>query len=142
MVEIKANLSVQIPGGPQVNVVQNLQLESYQYFDINLEKTHPEGVVPLTDFKKYNLILIKATFTLKDSKSKLMYKIGDAGTSAELDAPLLLLGSWVGFMVKDGKLKMTFELKPVPTDPKDTVKIEIITGWQDVDTPPSPTPVA
>jgi hypothetical protein len=133
MVDIKANLSVQIPGGPQVNAAQSLQLEAYKYFDITLDKTQATEDITLTEVKNLSLILVKATFTLaKDSTSKLMYKIGEAtGTSfVELNAPLLLLGSWVGSLAVNDTLKISFKLDPKPgNDSKDNVKVEIITGW-------------
>jgi hypothetical protein len=134
MVDIKANLSVQIPGGPQINAAQSLKLEAYKYFDVSLDKDQATEIITLTEVKKLSLILVKATFTLaKDSTSKLMYKIGDGGTLVELDAPLLLLGSWVGALSED-TLKISFELKPAPAnDSKDTVKIEIITGWAEAE---------
>ncbi len=137
MVEIKANLSVQIPGGPQINAAQILKLESYQYFDLNLDKDHFQGVVTLNDLKKSSLILMKATLTLekKDSKTALICTIGDAGTPFALDAPFLLLGSCIASLAKDAG-KITFKLDPTPTN-GDTAKLEIITGWQDIDTPPA-----
>lgn len=51
----------------------------------------------------------------------------------ELDAPLLMLGTWVSSIVPDG-LKMAFKLEPKPDKnsvkfAKDVVKVEIIAGW-------------
>jgi hypothetical protein len=138
MVEIKANISVQIPGGPQLNALQSLKLESYQYFDLNLELDKDNtGVIKLPDLKKSSLILIKATLVLgKESTSKLMCTIGSTGSPFSLDAPLLLLGSSITALAKDAG-EITFKLNPV-LKPDETVKVEIIIGWQDIDTPPPP----
>jgi hypothetical protein len=161
MVEIKPNLSVQIPGGLQFNIAQSLTLEAYKYFDITLDKKNnqlTENIV-LSDVQKLNLILIKATFTIanpKDSTSKLVYKIAKFDDKdkeidviyTELDTPLLLLGSWVKSLAAN-KLKIDFKFGTPPThqDPKDpfkedfndpsnladSVKVEIITGWQEAE---------
>jgi hypothetical protein len=75
-------------------------------------------------------LAVKATSALaKDSASKLSYKI-DTGNYIELDAPLLILGTWVNSIVSGPDLKISFKLDPKPSnDSKDAVKVEIITGW-------------
>ncbi|HEY9620562.1 MAG TPA: hypothetical protein V6C78_09335 [Crinalium sp.] len=132
MTEIKLSLNAQIPGGPQITASQALELESYKYFDITLDKTQDKEEITLSKVGELNLLLIKATSTLaKDSLSKLSYKIGDAGTFVGLDAPLFLLGTWVSSLAQND-LKISFKLEPKPTsDSKDSVKVEILTGWQE-----------
>ena len=132
MVNIKLSISAQIPGGPQITTSPNLELESYQYFDITLDKTQEQEEITLTKVGELNLLLIKATGNLaKDSSSKLLYKIGDAKDFAGLDAPLLLLGTWVSSLIKSEQ-KISFKLAPKPTnDSNDAVKVEILTGWKE-----------
>ncbi|HEY9666603.1 MAG TPA: hypothetical protein V6C91_07345 [Coleofasciculaceae cyanobacterium] len=132
MVNSKLSLSAQIPGGPQITTSPNLELESYQYFDITLDKTQENEEITLSKVGELNLLLIKATSTLaKDSTSKLSYKIGDAPDFVELTAPLFLLGTWIGSLIKSEQ-KILFKLEPKPAnDSNDTVKVEILTGWQE-----------
>jgi len=76
---------------------------------------------------------VKATSTLaKDSLSKFTYAI-DTGKFVELDAPILMLGSWVNFIIPDS-MKMSFELKPKPADgSNDSITVDIIVGWAEAD---------
>jgi hypothetical protein len=139
MVEIKANLSVQIPGGPQINAAQIVPVEAYKYFDITLDPKKltkdPKKLtkeVTLTEIQKLNLILVKSTATFAPgSKSKLEYKISDTGSFVELDAPLLFLGSWIRSIVATSEVKLVFQftLDSAPTSSKDSVRVEILTGW-------------
>lgn len=133
MVNIKLSLSAQIPGGPQITTSPNLELESYQYFDITLDKTQDQEEVTLSKVGELNLLLIKATSTLaKDSSSKIKYKIEKMNDDfVELNAPLLLLGKWVSSLIKnEQKISFKLELQPA-NDSKDAVKVEILTGWQE-----------
>jgi hypothetical protein len=134
MVEIKANLSVQIPGGPQLNATQILKLESYRYFDITLDGKKLKNTVILTEIQKLSLILVKVTSTFaQGSTSKLEYQIG-SGTSSVVDTPLLLLGSWIRSMIASDELKLVFDFKIATGEAysKDSIKVEIITGWPEV----------
>ena len=134
MLDIKYGANLTIPGGPQFSISnQVLQIEVYKHFSITLNATHLKEEITLTDAKKLNLLSVKATSTLaKDSLSKLIYAI-DTGKSVELDAPILMLGSWVNFIIPD-PMKMSFELKPKPADgSKDSITDDIIVGWAEAD---------
>lgn len=134
MLEIKYGANLTIPGGPQFSISnQTLQSEVYKHFSITLDANQDTEEITLSEVKKLNLLVVKATPALApDSPSKLKYKI-DAGSLIELDAPLLILGTWVGSIVPDD-LKMSFKLEPKPDKnsvkfAKDAVKVEIIAGW-------------
>lgn len=150
MVDAKVSINVQIPGGPQINSAQSLLLEAYKYFDITLDKTQKDESVTLADIKKLNLILVKATLTkAKDSPTKLIYKVGSSGTFVEMDAPLLMSGSWVASLATDTSLQISVQLAvaktsqaqnaggsgfdPLPDDSTDLAKVEIITGWAEAE---------
>ena len=134
MLDIKYGANLTIPGGPQFSISnQVLQIEVYKHFSITLNATQLKEEITLTDAKKLNLLSVKATSTLaKDSLSKLTYAI-DTGKFVELDAPVLILGSWVNFIIPD-PMKMSFELKPKPFDgSKDSITVDIIVGWAEAD---------
>jgi hypothetical protein len=134
MLDIKYGVNLTIPGGPQFSISnQALQIEVYKHFSITLNATQPKEQITLNDAKKLNLLSVKATSTLaKDSLSKLTYAI-DTGKFVELDAPILMLGSWVNFIIPDS-MKMSFELKPKPADgSNDSITVDIIVGWAEAD---------
>jgi hypothetical protein len=134
MLDIKYGANLTIPGGPQFSISnQVLQIEVYKHFSITLNAIQLKEEITLTDAKKLNLLSVKATSTLaKDSLSKLTYSI-DTGKFVELDAPILILGSWVNFIIPDS-MKMSFELKPKPADDsKDSITVDIIVGWAEAD---------
>ena|GEM_PF-3415825 len=114
MLEIKYGANLTIPGRPQFSISnQTLQSEVYKHFYITLNANQDTEEIILSEVKKLNLLVVKATPTLAPgSLSKLKYKI-DAGSLIELDAPLVILGTWVSSIVPDG-LKMSFKLEPKP----------------------------
>ena len=134
MLDIKYGTNLTISGGPQFSISnQVLQIEVYKHFSITLNATQLKEEITLTDAKKLNLLSVKATSTLaNDSLSKLTYAI-DTGKFVELDAPVLILGTWVNFIIPD-PMKMSFELKPKPFDgSKDSITVDIIVGWAEAD---------
>jgi hypothetical protein len=135
MLEIKYGANLIIPGGPQFSFSnQVLQCEVYKHFSINLDATQDAEDITLSKVKELNLLVIKATSALApESPSKLKYLIG-SGSFIELDAPLLILGTWVNSIVTGPDLQISFKLDPIPDKnsvkyAKDAVKLEIITGW-------------
>lgn len=142
MVDVKTSCGAQVTGGPQIsNITQTLSLEAYKYFDIVLSKDQKEETVTLNYVKKLSLILVKATPKLAvDSKIQLKYKIGDITKDyVPMDAPLLLFGSWISALVAD-ELKIYIKLSSIDGDckdlvinDKDTIKVEILTGWNDAE---------
>jgi hypothetical protein len=134
MLDIKYGANLTIPGGPQFSISnQVLEIEVYKHFSITLDATQPKEEITLSDSKKLNLLSVKATNALaKDSLSKLTYAI-DSGSFVELDAPVLILGTWVNFIIPD-PIKMSFDLKPKPADgSKDSITVDIIVGWAEAD---------
>lgn len=138
MLEIKYGMNLEVPGGPKFSVSnQIIKCEVYKHFSVTLDADQVEETVTLKEVKKLSLLVVKSTSSLApDSPSKLNYKIGN-GTPTALDAPLLILGSWINGIVADD-LTLTFQIEPKPdnTKPKyakDAVTVEVITGWADAE---------
>ena len=156
MLEIKYGANLAIPGGPQFSASnQVLQVEVYKHFSITLTpETATSSIedITLKDPKELNLLAVRATGTLaKGSSTKVQYKVEDvsassgsgsesgagsgSGTSTvdwkDLDAPLLILGTWVKSVLQKD-VKISFQLVKDESKPefsKDVFQIEIIIGW-------------
>ncbi|MBD1848327.1 hypothetical protein H6F89_34265 [Cyanobacteria bacterium FACHB-63] len=137
MLEIKYGANLTIPGGLQFSISnQVLRCEVYKHFSVTLDTTQDKKDVTLSKVKEFNLLVVKSTSNLAaDSPSKLQYKIGDAESFVELDAPLLILETWMNAIAPDD-LKIFLKLEPeldknAAKFAKDSVKVEIVTGWAD-----------
>lgn len=130
MAKVNVSLTVQVVGGPTINVAKELAVEAYDKIDISIESGKDISVeVQPSEGKRISFLLIKSSIYSDAKKNtKLSYGI-DSPDKIDLDQPHFYLGSGVvSLLGSDPKiLKFTFK-NGSENKPENKAELEILVG--------------